>query len=113
MLLAYWGYVLLTIHAGTHLTAPLAKLRKNHHGAFTLLITALAAFSFYGAYAFVKRGFPEYLFTKTMFAFFDYSEPVMLFLLDYLAVMAACMMIGWLLLSGLNRIRVGKKNQQR
>ena len=60
----------------------------------------------------MKRGFPEYLFAKTMFAFFDYSEPVLLFLLDYLAVMAAYMMIGWLLLSGLNRIWVGKKNQR-
>ena len=112
MLLAYWGYVLLNIHAGTHLTAPLAKLRRNRRGASPLLITALAAVSLYGAYAFVKRGFPEYLFAKTMFAFFDYGEPVLLFLLDYLAVMAACMMIGWLLLNGLNRIRVGKKNQQ-
>ena len=112
MLLAYWGYVLLSIHAGTHLKAPLAKLKKNHRGASTLLITALAAASLYGAYAFVKRRFPEYLFAKTMFAFFDYSEPVLLFLLDYLAVMAACMVIGWLLLSGLNRIRVGKKNQR-
>ena len=112
MLLAYWGYVLLSIHAGTHLKAPLAKLKKNHRGASTLLITALAATSLYGAYAFVKRRFPEYLFAKTMFAFFDYSEPVLLFLLDYLAVMAACMVIGWLLLSGLNRIRVGKKNQR-
>ena len=112
MLLAYWGYVLLSIHAGTHLTAPLAKLRKNRCGAFTLLITALAVVSLYGAYAFVKRGFPEYLFAKTMFAFFDYSEPVLLFLLDYLAVMVACMMIGWLLLSGLNRIRVKEKDQR-
>ena len=112
MLLAYWGYVLLSIHAGTHLTAPLAKMRRNRSGAFTLLMAVLAAASLYGAYAFVKRGFPEYLFAKTMFAFFDYSEPVILFLLDYLAVMAACMMIGWLLLSGLNLIRVGKKNQR-
>ena len=112
MLMAYWGYVLLSVHAGTHLTAPLTKLRRNRRGAFPLLITALAAVSLYGAYAFVKRGFPEYLFAKTMFAFFDYSEPVLLFLLDYLAVMAACMMIGWLLLSGLNLIRVGKKNQR-
>lgn len=112
MLLAYWGYVLLSVHAGTHLTAPLTKLRRNRRGAFLLLITALAAVSLYGAYAFVKRGFPEYLFAKTMFAFFDYSEPVLLLLLDYLAVMAAYMMIGWLLLSGLNRIRVGKKNQR-
>ena len=113
MLMAYWGYVLLSVHAGTHLTASLTKLRRNRRGAFPLLITALAAVSLYGAYAFVKRGFPEYLFAKTMFAFFDYSEPVLLFLLDYLAVMAACMMIGWLLLDGLNHIRVGKKNQQR
>ena len=112
MLLAYWGYVLLSIHAGTHLTASLTKLRRNRRGAFTLLIMALAAVSLYGAYAFVKRGFPEYLFAKTMFAFFDYSEPVLLFLLDYLAVMAACMVIGWLLLSGLNRIRVGERNQR-
>ena len=112
MLMAYWGYVLLSIHAGTHLTAPLAKMRRNRSGAFTLLMAVLAAASLYGAYAFVKRGFPEYLFAKTMFAFFDYSEPVLLFLLDYLAVMAAYMMIGWLLLSGLNRIRVGKKNQR-
>ena len=112
MLMAYWGYVLLSVHAGTHLTASLTKLRRNRRGAFPLLITALAAVSLYGAYAFVKRGFPEYLFAKTMFAFFDYSEPVLLFLLDYLAVMAACLMIGWLLLSGLNRIRVGKKNQR-
>ena len=112
MLLAYWGYVLLSVHAGTHLTASLTKLRRNRRGAFTLLIMALAAVSLYGAYAFVKRGFPEYLFAKTMFAFFDYSEPVLLFLLDYLAVMAACMMIGWLLPSGLNRIRAGKKNQR-
>ena len=112
MLLAYWGYVLLSVHAGTHLTAPLAKMRRNRSGAFTLLMAVLAAASLYGAYAFVKRGFPEYLFAKTMFAFFDYSEPVMLFLLDYLAVMALCMIIGWLLLSGLNHIRVGMKNQR-
>ncbi len=112
MLLAYWGYVLLSIHAGTHLTAPLAKLRKNRRGAFTLLITALAAISLYGAYAFVKRGFPGYLSAKTMFAFFDYSEPVLLFLLDYLAVMAAYMMIGWLLLSGLNHMRMREKDHR-
>lgn len=112
MLLAYWGYLLMSIHAGTHLTAPLAKLRKNHRGAFTLLITAFAAVSIYGAYAFVKRGFPDYLFAKTMFAFFDYSEPVLLFLLDYLAVTALFMMNGWLILGGMNHIRAVKRNQR-
>ena len=29
MLLAYWGYVLMCIHAGTHLTAPLGKLARK------------------------------------------------------------------------------------
>ena len=65
MLLAYWGYVLPSIHAGTHLTAPLAKLKNNRRGAFTLMITALATVSLYGAYAFVKRGFPGYLSAMT------------------------------------------------
>ena len=29
MLLAYWGYVLLSVHAGTHLVAPLKRLMKK------------------------------------------------------------------------------------
>lgn len=42
----------------------------------------------WGVFAFVRRGFFDYLFLRTAFVFLDDSEPVVFFLLDYLAVMA-------------------------
>ena len=51
------------------------------------LIVASAAISVYGIYAFIRRGFPGYMFMQTMFAFFDYGEPKLYFFADYLAIM--------------------------
>lgn len=98
--LAYWGYVLLCIHAGTHLTAPLRKLREKKT-AFYATVTAGAAVSIYGAFAFVKRQFPGYMFRRSLFAFFDYSEPRIQFFLDYLAIMILFMAAGCLVAAGL------------
>ena len=33
---------------------------------------------------------------STIFAFFDYSKPLIFFILDYLAVMVLFMMLGWI-----------------
>ena len=41
----------------------------------------------YGVYALVKRQFIDYMFLKTQFVFFDFGEPLFLFLIDYLAIM--------------------------
>jgi len=49
----------------------------------------------YGIYAFVKRGFADYLFMKSVFVFFDFSEPVIFFLVDYAAVMILFALIGY------------------
>lgn len=103
MLLAYWGYVLLCVHAGTHLTAPLGKLYRNQRTAAVIVLAILGAISVYGCFAFLKRGFPGYMFAKTTFAFFDYSEPILYFFLDYLAVMVLFMTVGWLIMSATNR----------
>lgn len=104
MLLAYWGYVLLCVHAGTHLTAPLGKLYRNHRSAAFAVFALLGAVSVYGCFAFLKRDFPGYMFARTAFAFFDYSEPLVYFFLDYLAVMVLFMTVGGLIMSVLNRI---------
>lgn len=96
MLLAYWGYVLMCIHAGTHLTALMAKLGKKKQTMKVPVYILLAGISVYGCGAFVKRGFPGYMTGSTMFAFFDYSEPLVFFILDYLAVMVLFMMLGWI-----------------
>lgn len=88
--LANWGLVLMSLHAGTHLGAMLPKGKKN-----ATVLACLGAVSLYGAYAFVKRQIPAYLFLKLPFAFFDYSEPRVFFLADYLAVMILFAMLGY------------------
>ena len=98
--LAYWGFVLLCIHAGMHLTAPIKKLRK-HKAGFCMAIVAATAVSLYGIYAFIKRQFPDYMLHKTAFVFFDYSEPKAMFFLDYLAIMILFMLLGCLVAIGL------------
>jgi len=85
--LAYWGFVLMCVHAGTHLEKPLDTLPKA--GKAVLAVIAL-----YGCYAFVRRQIPAYMFLKTGFVFFDYNEPRVFFFLDYLAVMILFALLG-------------------
>ena len=103
MLLAYWGYVLLCIHAGTHLL-PMFTAKKVNGLKRGFLYVTIGALSVYGVVAFVKRGFTGYMFGKTMFAFFDYAEPRVYFFIDYIAIMILFMMTGCLLTYVLNMI---------
>ena len=79
--LANWGFVLMSLHAGAHLGVMLPKGKKK-----AVVLGCLGAVSLYGAYAFVKRQIPAYMFLKLPFAFFDYGEPRVFFLADYLAI---------------------------
>ncbi len=88
--LANWGFVLMSLHAGTHLGVMLPKDKKK-----TAVLGCLGAVSLYGVYAFIKRQFPAYLFLRLPFVFFDYSEPRFFFLADYLAVMLLFAMLGY------------------
>lgn len=88
--LANWGFILMSLHAGTHLGAMLPKGKKK-----AIVLACLGTVSLYGAYAFVKRQIPAYMFLKLPFAFFDYSEPRVFFLADYLAVMILFAMLGY------------------
>ena len=49
----------------------------------------------YGIYAFNKRQIGAYLLMKVHFVFYDYTENVMFFILDYVAVMALIAMISY------------------
>ena len=109
MMLAYWGYVLLCIHAGIHLVAPLRKMYMKCKRIFAAVCVAFVSVSVYGGVAFIKRGFPGYMSGRTIFAFFDYSEPRAFFFLDYLAIMVLFMMTGCLAVYGLSKIRRAEK----
>ncbi len=103
MLLAYWGYVLLCVHAGTHML-PMFTAKKVNDLKRGFLYVTIGALSVYGVVAFVKRGFPGYMFGKTMFAFFDPAEPRVYFFIDYIAIMILFMMTGCLLAYVLNML---------
>ena len=92
---AYWSFVLMSIHLGLHMDIMIKGLtaqekdRQTEQAGTGLRIVRIVILlvSAYGVYAFIKRGLPGYMFLQTMFAFFDFSEPVVFFIADYLAIM--------------------------
>ena len=99
--IAYWGFVLMSVHAGFHVSPLISRIKKN--GQKTVFRILILLISLYGLYAFISRGFPGYMSGAMKFAFFDYSEPRMFFLLDHLAVMIMFGSAGWLILTKLNQ----------
>ena len=110
MAMAYWGFVLLSFHLGMHVRVVASQLKLKKNKAFRVIVTSVfLLISVYGIYAFVKRGIGDYLFMKTMFAFFDLSESRIIFILDYLAVMILVADLGYYFQGGL--IAVNKREK--
>ena len=63
----------------------------------------------YGAFAFHRRDVGLYLLLRSHFVFYDYSEPVIFFLIDYLSVMVMLVLVGYYFTQGLKRLaRLGQ-----
>lgn len=108
MLLSYWGFALMSIHAGTHLPPILNKLKKQKSVVRITVYTIAVLWTVYGCYAFVKRDIPTYMLMRSMFVFFDFSEPRVWFFLDYISAAVPFMMIGLITVKALT----GKKKQK-
>ena len=110
MTFAYWGFILMSFHLGLHVravTLPIAK--KMNKLAKMILAILFLIVSLYGVYAFIKRGIGDYLLMKVMFAFFDFGESRVRFLLDYATVMVLAANVGFYIQSGLLGIQNGKQ----
>lgn len=99
MLCAYWGFVFMSLHLGFHWNMIIAMAGKAFPkvpagGRIVLRILSVLIMG-YGVIAFVKRDIWNYLILKNHFAFYDFSEPVIFFLLDYLAVMGLFVIVGY------------------
>lgn len=96
---AYWGFLLMSLHLGLHWNMILAMVRKtakiNCSFKIRRAVMFLAGFviASYGVWAFIRRDFFTYLFLKSEFVFLDYSEPKILFYIDYFALMGCCIFI--------------------
>ena len=100
LLASYWGLALMSFHAGLHGEAVMGMLRKtaNIKGkstARTITLRAAAVLlGLWGTLAFLRREIGSYLFLRNQFVFFDFSQPLVYFVLDYTAVMALFAMAG-------------------
>lgn len=107
MLCAYWGFVLMSLHLGLHwgiMTGIAGKMCGKPSAARRRAVQlAGLAVAVYGIYAFIKRGLADYMFLQVHFVFFDYTEPLIFFLLDYIAVMGLFVFAGHYLRKGLAR----------
>ncbi len=99
MLSGYWGFVFMSLHLGLHwgvVTNMARKLVGNPSEVRKWVLRTIAIFiAGYGTYAFFKRGIGSYMLLVTRFAFFDFEEPLLLFWLDYIAVMGLFIAIGY------------------
>ncbi len=98
ILCAYWGFVLMSLHLGIHWNMMLSIARKNlKKSLLRIWILRIAGYLFvaYGIVAFARRDVGTYLLLRSHFVFFDYSEPMAFFLIDYLSVMALFVMVGY------------------
>ena len=99
MFCAYWGFVLMSLHLGIHWNMVVVMTgRLFHSPSLIRRITVRAAavcILGYGIYAFHKRQIGDYLLMKMHFVFYDYTEHIMFFILDYMAVMGLLAVIGY------------------
>ena len=110
---SYWGFVLMSLHLGIHwgiMTGMAGKLFEQPSAARKWL-ARLAGFGIaaYGVWAFIKRDVLSYMLMQVHFVFFDYEEPVIFFILDYMAAMGLFVLIGHYLSRGL--IKLGRKKK--
>lgn len=100
MVSAYWGFVLMSMHLGLHwgmLTGMLKKALKFNQDSGKVRIVFIvigAAIAIYGLIAFIRRDILTYMLLQTEFVFMDFSEPIILFYLDYFAMMGTFVFAG-------------------
>ena len=101
LLASYWGLVLMSFHAGMHGNVMMGMIRKNTNlrqlskikiWSLRIIVVLLAIC---GVYAFVKKEIASYLFLRAQFVFIDFSQPVVLALLDYPAIIVLFAVVGY------------------
>ena len=112
MFCSYWGFVLMSLHFGFHWDMFLGIAKRFTSTKYANIILKLLAslILLYGIYAFWKRDIGSYMLMKIHFAFFDTSELIYLFLLDYVAVTGLFAVIGYYIMCILKAINKKRRS---
>lgn len=93
MVTSYLGFLLMGIHIGLHFGMIQGMMRKlfriqDKNIIRTWILRGIdMALVIYGLYALVKRQFLSYITLQMHFVFFDYTEPIIFYLIDLMAIM--------------------------
>lgn len=115
MAAAYWGFVLMALHLGLHWSMMIGRFGKALGASHTSRWKSIAAktvgavIAVYGLFAFISRDLPAYMFLRTQFVFMDFSESVVLFYLDYLAMMGFFIFIAHYFSKGTKKAGTSRK----
>ena len=94
LLAAFWGFVLLSLHAGMHVKAMLNAVKKPVIVRWIRIAGLIVGI--YGIYAFYKRQLGTYMFMRSHFIMLPFDEPVIFYLLDYFAIMVMFMTVSYI-----------------
>lgn len=103
----------MALHLGLHwsiITGMAGKCMKKPSAARKIVLRILAVLlAVYGLYEFVQRDIISYMLLQNQFVFFDFAEPVILFLADYVAIMGLFVLTGHCLASAVQKISQRRK----
>ena len=96
-----WGFVLMSIHAGLHITGFMNKLNKKMKNntfeyVYYFILVILIAF---GIYSFIDARLWEDLFLVNHFKFFDYNQSPIIFYLKYSSIVISISLIIYIIFS--------------
>lgn len=116
MLCSYWGFVFVSLHLGFHWSAMSAAVRSRLKKKPPLALSRVSRllgllFAGYGLVAFFRRDIGNYMLLRYHFVFFDFDEPLILFLFDYLAVLFLFAAVGYALCSATLKMQKNKKQE--
>ena len=102
---SFAGYVIMSFHAGLnwHIFSAMMFRRWKPGKIFPHVIAI--AFMIWGVFAFVRRNIWAYMTLESSFVFFDFDEPFMYFIADYVAVMILFACLGHYTVLALRKLK--------
>ena len=106
---ANWLFVLMSLHLGLHVNSLSAGLGISNRNRLCRILNIICIIiAIYGCYALISRGMLLYMFATQLFAAFDLSEPLIFFILDYMAIMDLFAVIGFYIMRMI--VMIGKNH---
>ena len=115
MLSTSWGFVLMAIHVGLHITSLMNKLNKKMKNStfeyvYYFILVLLVGL---GIYSFINLKVWEDMFLVNDFKFFDYEQSPILFYFKYLLVLISIALVIYVILSFVRKVKNKKLNIKR